>query len=94
MTTTSEIMKTSPVVGMPGVVAGRGPDPEEGAAVVRPPAYVQGTVSLSEGDGGGQRRATGGDYNQESYDRSGRQRTGSQGECFSGALYSIHTRHC
>ena len=42
--TTSQTMKKQPVVAVPGVVAGRGPDLEDSAAVVRPPAYVRGTA--------------------------------------------------
>ena len=49
--TTSQTMKKQPVVAMPGVVVGRGPDLEDSAAVVRPPAYVRGTDRLSEGEG-------------------------------------------
>ena len=63
---------------MSGVVSGIGTDPEESAAVIRPtsPAYVLGTASLSEGDGGGQRRATGGEQ--------GQVRGGQKGETWSG----------
>ena len=62
-------MKKSPVVGMPGVVSGRGPDPEEGAAYRCTPTITSVrtghcTASLPEGDGRGQRRAPGGDEGQ------------------------------
>ena len=70
-TTTSQTMKKQPVVAVPGVVAGRGPDLEDSAAVVRPPAYVRGTDRLSEGEGGGHRRATGGDEQRQDQERGG-----------------------
>ena len=54
----------SDVKGDQGREDARGPELEERAAVIRPPVYVLGTVSLSEGEGHGQERGGQGSVSQ------------------------------